>query len=83
MPSFETTGLWWLWIATTLPITMITVLSWWFYKKHKESAMRRSQPFFKGEVQGKARGTDDGARKESVFSMPRRRKWSDFRLGDP
>ncbi|KAF2462653.1 uncharacterized protein BDR25DRAFT_274255 [Lindgomyces ingoldianus] len=36
MSSFKVTGLWWLWVATTFPITIITVLCWWWYKGKKE-----------------------------------------------
>ncbi|KAF2268765.1 hypothetical protein CC78DRAFT_488149 [Lojkania enalia] len=38
MNSFQVTGLWWLWIATTVPITAISILSWWWYKTWKEKS---------------------------------------------
>ncbi|KAF2735085.1 hypothetical protein EJ04DRAFT_492412 [Polyplosphaeria fusca] len=34
--SFKVTGLWWLWIATTLPTTLFTIMCWYWYKKSKE-----------------------------------------------
>jgi len=40
MTSFEVTGLWWLWVVTTLPITAITVACWWWYKERKEKNMQ-------------------------------------------
>ncbi|KAF2256916.1 hypothetical protein BU26DRAFT_527151 [Trematosphaeria pertusa] len=39
--SFLVTGLWWLWLATTLPITIVTILCWWWYKKTKEKNVPR------------------------------------------
>ena len=36
MTSFRVTGLWWLWVVTTVPITIFTVLCWSYYKKQKE-----------------------------------------------
>ncbi|KAF1999661.1 hypothetical protein P154DRAFT_535403 [Amniculicola lignicola CBS 123094] len=41
--SFKVTGLWWLYIATTLPVTMITVFCWWWYKRQKEKRGLDSQ----------------------------------------
>ena len=36
--SFEVTGLWWLWLVTTVPITLITVACWYLWKRHRDRA---------------------------------------------
>lgn len=39
--SVTVTGLWWLWLATTIPITAVTVFCWWWYSNREA---RKSQP---------------------------------------
>jgi hypothetical protein len=36
MASFEVTGLWWLWVVTTVPVTLITIVCWYWWKQRKE-----------------------------------------------
>lgn len=38
--GFKVTGLWWLWVVTTLPATLGTVLCWWWYKSRRERGER-------------------------------------------
>jgi hypothetical protein len=64
MKSFQVTGLWWLWICTTFPITFITILSWWFYRKHKEKNMQPVQLWFKNDELNE--GENEKRRKSSV-----------------
>ncbi|KAJ4989324.1 argininosuccinate lyase [Stagonosporopsis vannaccii] len=37
MTSFEVTGLWWLWIVTTVPVTLITIACWYWWKQRKQA----------------------------------------------
>jgi hypothetical protein len=34
--KIQVSGIWWLWIVTTIPLTIIVVLIWWRYKVSKE-----------------------------------------------
>ncbi|KAF1916960.1 hypothetical protein BDU57DRAFT_251317 [Ampelomyces quisqualis] len=75
--GFQVTGLWWLWLVITLPITLITVLSWWFYRKRKEKTMQPVQLWFKNDEPDQS--VTDTARKASVVHtfkgyMGKRRK---------
>ncbi|KAF3052240.1 hypothetical protein E8E11_011041 [Didymella keratinophila] len=36
MTSFEVTGLWWLWVVTTVPVTLLTIVCWYWWKQRKE-----------------------------------------------
>jgi H+/Cl- antiporter ClcA len=32
--SVQTAGLWWFWLAVTIPLTLFVVGLWWLYKEH-------------------------------------------------
>jgi hypothetical protein len=82
MSSFEVTGLWWLWIATTIPTTFITIMSWWFYRRHKEKNMRPVQLWFKNDANPQSEeGETEKLRKPSIVNafqdfLPSRRRKS-------
>jgi hypothetical protein len=45
MKSFEVTGLWWLWMVTAVPVTIITVACWSCYKGYTLKHMRPGVSF--------------------------------------
>ncbi|KAL9082249.1 MAG: hypothetical protein Q9165_008924 [Trypethelium subeluteriae] len=36
--SISVSGIWWLWLAITLPLTVIVMVCWWIYKRRKDVA---------------------------------------------
>jgi hypothetical protein len=34
--AFESTSVWWLWAAITVPLTLVVMSSWWLYKKRND-----------------------------------------------
>lgn len=33
-------GIWWFWLAITLPLTLLVIVCWWHYKRVKERVAR-------------------------------------------
>ncbi|PKX97803.1 uncharacterized protein P174DRAFT_439517 [Aspergillus novofumigatus IBT 16806] len=56
---FESTAVWWLWAAITVPLTLVVMSSWWLYKKQNDKV--RPAPVPKEEEEDgipvKKRGT--------------------------
>ena len=70
MKSFEVTGLWWLWVVTTLPITAIAIVCWYWWKQRKEKANEKPvQSYSKAEGRKNEIGS---GRKLSVVDMLRK-----------
>ncbi|KAG2014499.1 hypothetical protein GB937_006725 [Aspergillus fischeri] len=56
--GFESTSVWWLWAAITVPLTLVVMSSWWLYKKRNDKV--RPAPMAKEGDDGippKKRGT--------------------------
>ncbi|KAL4962610.1 uncharacterized protein BDV14DRAFT_99243 [Aspergillus stella-maris] len=44
------TGLWWLWIVLTVPLTLIVILIWWLYKQRKGKVRVAAAPTAKDDT---------------------------------
>lgn len=40
----ESTSVWWLWAAITVPLTLVVMASWWFYKKRNDKVRPAPMP---------------------------------------
>jgi hypothetical protein len=69
--SFETTGLWWLWIATTLPITVLTIVFWWQYNSRKLKSMKPVQLILESQSTSEVERPVLGTRNISVTTALR------------
>ncbi|EAW13298.1 uncharacterized protein ACLA_017450 [Aspergillus clavatus NRRL 1] len=68
--SIEVSWVWWLWAAITIPLTLIVLASWRFYKKRKATV--RSAPAPEDADEDAARSTIDSWRARRLSSWSRR-----------
>ncbi|KAF2016660.1 hypothetical protein BU24DRAFT_423038 [Aaosphaeria arxii CBS 175.79] len=47
--QFQVTGLLWLWIVVTVPITVVTMTCWWLYKNKKSNMIEPVKLWFKDD----------------------------------
>lgn len=40
----ESTSVWWLWAAITVPLTLVVMASWWLYKKRNDKVRPAPMP---------------------------------------
>jgi H+/Cl- antiporter ClcA len=71
--NIYTSALWWLFVATTVPLTLIVMGAWWMYRRHAERAKQKapeSEPELKHQASWPGKIAFDTA------SLFRRRKSS-------
>jgi len=47
--NVHVSGIWWLWIVATVPLTLVVMICWWYYKRLKARAGRISMDGNKNE----------------------------------
>jgi chromate transport protein ChrA len=52
----KVSGMWWLWTAITVPLTLVVVILWWIYKRNEEASPVQA---LKGPGQSASDSKDD------------------------